>query len=210
MQIPSGMIYGTWEVVREVDRVKANRRFECRCARCGTITVKWVSNLLQGKTTCLTCTPRSQINRAGREAVIAARRARSQESDDGRICLTCQTWKSWANFTRDPRRARGKASNCLECAHWRTIRAIYGLTRDEWNWLRQRQDNRCALCAETGVARLAVDHDHSCCPAGRACKKCIRGMLCGTCNRMLGHIDAKPALRARFADYLDGRPFLMP
>jgi hypothetical protein len=33
-------------------------------------------------------------------------------------------------------------------------------------------------------------------------------MLCRVCNRVLGHVEAKPLLRARFADYLDNRPLL--
>jgi hypothetical protein len=60
---------------------------------------------------------------------------------------------------------------------------------------------------------LAVDHDHSCCQGSRGradgragCKKCIRGLLCDFCNRVLGRIEQKPALAERFADYLSRRP----
>src|SRR4029077_2130187 len=35
-------------------------------------------------------------------------------------------------------------------------------------------------------ALLAVDHDHNCCPGAHSCGKCIRGILCGTCNSALG------------------------
>ncbi len=194
-------------MLREVERSGYNRRFECRCAGCGTVKVKWLSNLLQGKTTCLSCTPWNQINRAGREAVIAGRRWRSQESDAGRICLTCSEWKPWSKFSVDPRRSRGKTSNCIDCARFRTIKAMYGLTRSEWEWLRESQQSRCALCGEDGTIQLAIDHDHSCCGRARACKKCIRGMLCAVCNLILGRAEARPALAARFSDYLQCRPF---
>jgi hypothetical protein len=208
MQVPPGTTYGAWVVIREVERAKTNRRLECRCAGCGTVTVKWLSNLLQGKTSCLTCRPWSEVNLAGRNAVIAARRERSQESDAGRICLTCGQWKPWSAFSSDTRRTRGKTSNCMECGNWRSIKATYGITRAEWDWLHERQRGCCALCGENGGKRLSVDHDHSCCGRGKACKLCIRGLLCDICNRsIVGHVENRPLLRARFADYLDNRPF---
>jgi DNA-binding MarR family transcriptional regulator len=52
------------------------------------------------------------------------------------------------------------------------------------------QDGRCSIC-RTPICLLnrrtwAIDHDHKCCPSGRACESCFRGVLCGNCNRMLG------------------------
>ena len=98
----------------------------------------------------------------------------------------------------------------MECGHWRSIKAIYGLTRAEWEWLHDAQSGVCALCGEPEVIkqRLSVDHDHACCGKAKACKRCIRGLLCGICNRVLGHAEARPALVPRFADYLKRRPFL--
>lgn len=164
--MPPGTTFDGLEVIREIERSGNNRRFECRCKGCGTVGIKWLSNLVQGKTTCMTCTSWSEINRPAREAIIAARRAASQEDDDGRICLTCGEWKPWSRFSDDSRRARGKTSNCIDCAYWRTIKAIYGITREEWDWLLADQDGRCKLCAEADTVRLNIDHDHACCPAG--------------------------------------------
>lgn len=206
-EVPAGTRFGTFEVIREVERSGTNRRFECRCTGCESTGIKWLSNLVQGKTTCLTCTPWTVVNRSGREAVLAARRARSRESADGRICLTCGLWKPWAAFSADARRVSGKTSNCMECGRWRTIRATYGITREDWARLDAIGQGGCHLCFEDeSLGRLAVDHDHSHCGPGRGCKQCVRGLLCRTCNRMLGHIESKPALRARFADYLERRP----
>lgn len=141
--------------------------------------------------------------------IVAERRARAHITDEGRICHTCGEWKPWDRIAPDKRRDDGKGSNCLDCAHWRTVKAYYGITRTEWEWLLASQNGTCTLCGEEEPKRLAIDHDHTCCRAGRACKQCIRGMLCGICNRMLGHVEAKPALAARFADYLGCRPFLV-
>ena len=209
MQIPPGTTYGSWTVLREVDRHKSNRRFECQCTGCGSTTVKWLSNLLQGKTSCLTCRPWSDVNRAGREAIIAQRKALSLQSEEGRICLICNEWKPWSKFTNDKRRSSGKASNCIDCGNWRSMRLYFGITKAEWQSLHQDQGGLCALCnhPEGKNSRLSVDHDHSCCGPKRACKNCIRGLLCDLCNRMLGFAEQREAVRSRFADYLVRRPF---
>jgi len=63
----------------------------------------------------------------------------------------------------------------------------YGLTVDDYNRLLAEQDGRCAICRGKSVKnrRLCVDHDHACCPGGRSCGKCIRGLLCNQCNRKI-------------------------
>lgn len=213
-EIPAGTVFGVWTVIREVERAQdkaRNRRFLCRCAKCGEEKVKYLSNIVQGYS-CKCSVDLKALAAAGRGAVIAARRARSQESDEGRICLTCATFKPWSAFPPDKRRERGKGSNCYECGKWRTVKAYLGITRAEWEWLHEAQKARCALCGEpeNKNSRLSVDHDHACHADGRACKGCIRGLLCDLCNRMLGLVEQREANVARFADYLVRRPFLVP
>ena len=53
----------------------------------------------------------------------------------------------------------------------------YGITSDEVNALRQRQEGLCAIC-RGGLVPECVDHDHS---SGR-----VRGLLCKKCNSLLG------------------------
>lgn len=100
----------------------------------------------------------------------------------------------------------------------------YGITLEQYAWLSARQEHKCALCLQpetqrrrqdrTGIVRvvdyLGVDHDHSCgrhVPA-KACRWCIRGLLCDDCNRLLGFAERKPAVAVRFSDYLGLRPLL--
>lgn len=168
--------------------------------------MKYLLNLERG--IAVRCSLEAEAARsASLEAIVAERRAKAQQSSEGRMCHTCQEWKPWSCFSRDPRKASGKASNCMECSHWHTVKTVFGITRAEWEWLHDSQGAVCALCRQEDQSRLAVDHDHACCGKIRACKKCIRGMLCRTCNRMLGHAEGKPRLAARFADYLELRPF---
>jgi hypothetical protein len=212
MQIQPGTTYGHLTVIREVERSGANRRFLCRC-KCGSETTKFMNNLRGGKSRTCGC-EHARTAAAGRAAVLAMRRARAQMTTEGRMCLTCDTWKTWDHFRVDPRRPEGRYSNCIQCGRYRNMRAVYGISRAEWEQLRDEQQSRCALCGDTGEdSKLFIDHDHACCPGMRGqtvvragCKNCIRGLLCDHCNRVLGRIEQKPLMAARFADYLTRRP----
>ena len=67
----------------------------------------------------------------------------------------------------------------------------YGLSKDDYVDMELSQNGKCAICKkpETLRKRLSVDHDHSCCPGERACGKCNRGLLCSSCNKMLGMVN---------------------
>jgi Recombination endonuclease VII len=52
------------------------------------------------------------------------------------------------------------------------------------------------------IQRLAVDHDHSCCPGDRSCGKCVRGLLCAKCNQCLHQVDEVPHWLYYVSDYL--------
>lgn len=64
----------------------------------------------------------------------------------------------------------------------------------------------CELCGRTDKT-LHIDHDHACCPgrggSGVTCGKCVRGFLCGPCNRGLGLFFDNPDALRRAAEYLD-------
>jgi hypothetical protein len=208
MHVPAGTVFADLTVIQEVERSGLNRRFMCRCT-CGRESVKFLGNLRLGRSTSCGCLTKS--GEVGRAASVAARRLRARITDQGRMCHTCQTWKAWSDFCNDPRRPNGKASNCFECARWRSIKGVYGINRNEWERMREGQGGACALCGDPDG--LMVDHDHSCCQGSRGrsdgrsgCKKCIRGLLCDSCNRVLGRIEQKPALAERFSDYLCRRP----
>ena len=79
-------------------------------------------------------------------------------------------------------RDRGRKDNL-----WRK----YKLTIEAYNALLTRQEGGCAICGKTdsGHYQFSVDHDHSCCPGTPTCGQCVRGLLCGPCNRALGHLE---------------------
>jgi hypothetical protein len=66
---------------------------------------------------------------------------------------------------------------------------IYNLLPEQYYVLLADQNYGCAICGkspEENGTRLAVDHDHACCPGDRSCGNCVRALLCRDCNRGLG------------------------
>lgn len=66
------------------------------------------------------------------------------------------------------------------------LKRKFDITLEEYNTMLTEQDGVCAICKappDTRWKRLAVDHDHL---TGK-----IRGLLCMTCNTMLGRLEAR-------------------
>lgn len=210
--IEPGTQYGDLAVICETHPTKGNnRRFLCKCA-CDNPTVVYMSNLHLGKTTSCGCRKLISLPE-GRETVIRNRLLKAQASEAGRLCSTCDEWKPWTAFSRrNGQTACGYASNCKECAGWRSMLATFGITKVQWHELNESRGGVCVLCGETDSGRrLCVDHDHSHCGPTRGCPQCIRGLLCIGCNTMLGHAEHKPGLLRLLAplkSYLKRRPLL--
>lgn len=76
----------------------------------------------------------------------------------------------------------------------------YALSCAEFDLLVQRSAGRCDRCV-VPYRRLVIDHDHALGPRG------VRGLLCHSCNSMLGRIEKRGVpMDQRTADYL-ARPF---
>lgn len=60
--------------------------------------------------------------------------------------------------------------------------------------LLKRQKNKCAVKGCTTdtqkyiLSDWQLDHDHECCNPGNFCAKCVRGVVCKPCNRILGYV----------------------
>lgn len=115
-------------------------------------------------------------------------------------CAKCRRRKAVSSFYANARGKNGLQDRCKKCckdfqesyrndpstrasrlatARKHHLKASYGITEAEYDRLFKLQNGRCAICMKLpGKVRLAVDHDHT--------TDEVRGLLCGTCNRMLG------------------------
>lgn len=115
-----------------------------------------------------------------------------------------------------PRKVTRPGPRCL--THQRARRKKYSETRWEayilktyrltakayWDMYTD-QGGVCAICqrANGRTKRLSVDHDHACCDKPPTCGECTRSILCGPCNKILGHLRDDPLAGLRIRDYLE-------
>jgi len=71
-------------------------------------------------------------------------------------------------------------------------------------------DAGCSMCGEPfgQEKRLSpcIDHDHNCCPEGKSCSKCRRGLIHNKCNLLLGHAEDSVGILAKAISYLTRKP----
>jgi hypothetical protein len=121
------------------------------------------------------------------------------------LCSECQMQRPWSAFPkrrgiivrplrcRQCRRAQQNASRRRYARDPEKFRRYYlertfGITVEDYDGILARQGGVCAICREARRSdgsgrRLAVDHDHE---TGE-----VRGLLCGSCNRALGRLEAR-------------------
>lgn len=142
------------------------------------------------------------------------RREKRSRGPGARRCKDCETE---GVTTRRPIKKAGRCATHYrqhvaaqrEAAHARHIARTYGITPEQYWQLYAHQGGRCYICRRaTGRRRrLAVDHDHSCCPGSTSCGKCVRGLLCKTCNHnIIGHLRDDPEAGLRIHQYLTDPP----
>ena len=123
--------------------------------------------------------------------------------DEKKICTKCKL---------EPRSCTGGVNNCWcqKCITAANNQRRRGISQIEFDWLFSLQYHACALCKQVSLKTLHTDHDYSCHPFRHSCKKCIRGLLCESCNRqVLPTLERHPHLQNDFVKaYLKQRPFI--
>lgn len=142
-------------------------------------------------------------------------------------CSTCREEKPLSDFSKDSYRPDGLRTYCKRCGvdysmgwearnrerrnarrrenpppsnqgdgrHDLYLKRAYGITHDDYAEMLEEQGYGCAICGGTDESRrLAVDHCHE--------TQRVRGLLCGRCNRGLGHFGDDPELMHRAVEYL--------
>lgn len=72
----------------------------------------------------------------------------------------------------------------------------YGITKEQYEQILEAQDGKCAICKR--FKKLVVDHCHK--------TNRVRGLLCGGCNILLGHLDDDAKLLENGIAYLRTLP----
>lgn len=136
-------------------------------------------------------------------------------------CSTCRLTKPVGSFHSNKHNSDGLAGQCKDCRrassreyyennrellHARNLKYRFGVDIETYRKQLDRQGGVCAICAEpcSSGKRLAVDHDHSCCPGKKTCGECVRGLLCANCNVGIGYFNDNPDLLAKAINYLEG------
>lgn len=72
-----------------------------------------------------------------------------------------------------------------------TVLKRQGMTEEDYRILFDFQNGVCAICKKPEIMKknLSIDHDHRCCDGKKACGKCVRGLLCSSCNTALGFFN---------------------
>ena len=127
-------------------------------------------------------------------------------------CGKCKEEKPFEAFAKSAK--KGYQSYCRECnkAHKRQwigdnrqvvasnrLWSLYRLRQADYDMMVQKQSGLCGICEEPFKTVGFVDHDHSCCSGVRSCGKCVRGLLCSSCNSKLGWLECN---RSKVNSYL--------
>ena len=117
---------------------------------------------------------------------------------DSKACTVCKEVKPLTEFTLIRKDYSNKCKPCMtDYVRWVNIERIHGVNKDEYFEMLKAQNGVCAICYRTNrnsERYLSVDHDHE---TGK-----IRGLLCITCNAMLGNAYDTEAILFSGIDYL--------
>jgi hypothetical protein len=122
----------------------------------------------------------------------------------GRImkeCRKCEEVKPLASFSKRSFLKSGSETHCKTCERARKLKALYGMTPEDYSDIMDAQQGRCGICHKEETlegSTFNVDHDHE--------TGIIRGILCGPCNRGIGLLQDSPEVIGRAWAYLKSAP----
>lgn len=77
----------------------------------------------------------------------------------------------------------------------------YNITEEQYQSKFLEQDSKCGICKKKS-SLLVVDHNHLCCSQRRTCGNCNRGLLCRSCNTLIGLAEESKEILNNAIEYL--------
>ena len=111
-----------------------------------------------------------------------------------KYCPTCKQILPASAFDRHSKRVTGLRNECRECAKWKRVKKLYGVSREQYTQMFMAQDGKCAICHRPSVEYLMVDHDHQ--------TNKVRALLCRPCNLAIGNMGDDATRLKAAADYI--------
>ena len=115
-------------------------------------------------------------------------------------CIECCKADAKAVFEANPEPARKRAREVDPVkVRWQRLKRKYGITQQEYEQMLESQEYKCAICGthdcgHNETPNLLVDHDHE--------TNEVRGLLCSSCNLMLGKAQDSIDILSRAITYL--------
>lgn len=168
------------------------------CAFTGCGRAKFARNL---------CHTHYQQLRSGRDLreIRPRRNARAtavRNERGDKHCPKCDLWYPEAQYAVDPSHTDGLSTYCKACRSAAMRAWRFGTTPGDLMRMVHDQGGSCATCPAPLADGFCVDHDHSCCGGARSCGECIRGLLCGECNKLLGKIESDAERMRKMLAYI--------
>lgn len=123
-----------------------------------------------------------------------------------RVCKPCHKIRYkdvHQRSAKEQNRRRREDPERKQQIRYQAIKRSYNISSEEYEEMKQQQNYLCLICKHAPEEEFSIDHDHSCCPErSRSCGNCIRGLLCNSCNQVIGFFKDDISTVQSAIDYL--------
>lgn len=174
-------------------------QYGCRCSGCAKYRAIWRSRLAAGTIPCKVdgcCNPKRRRQGAAycEEHALLRDYERTQAKQNRTEVKHCSFCGELARMLSNNKwtsceRCRERYAGLLKRARLHNVSLK---TLKQWT-----ERSACDLCdaplylgkGKYGRQGFNIDHDHRCCSNSLSCGKCVRGLLCTSCNTALGQVE---------------------
>jgi len=181
--------------------IKGRRHVQVRCQKCGRIRQVRPSRLVGS--VCRYCAsgrpPSEQCRICGCQLSLINRSRLSAccvDCGNKQATKSSREWRSRNKKSVIEASRRWQKKNPEKVKEYSRRRKLrqYGMSKSDFDVLFVSQNGLCAICSKE-LTRPHIDHDHI--------SGLVRGILCSSCNLMLGHAEDSTEVLMSAAKYLE-------